>query len=103
SKFAAVMSGIVSGWPLNGLGIPTCCEVRSGALFRSPSSPNHISSPVSPAPTTRKYEKIGIRIVYLQPEIQREARGDVPVATLKRAVEKNRKSWNHFTNRIFTR
>src|SRR6516164_4560693 len=88
AKFTLVMSGIDSGLPLNGLGIPICCEVRSGALSSSPSSPNQISSPVSTAPTTIKYETIGIRIEDLQPEVQREGTGCVPVLTLKRAVEK---------------
>ena len=83
AKFAWVMSTIVSGFPLNGLGMPTCCEVRSGALCRSPSSPSHISSPVNTAPTTIKYEKIGIRIGYLQPEIQREGAWGVPVQDVK--------------------
>src|SRR5215469_6886829 len=88
AKFILVMSGIDSGLPLNGLGIPICCEVRNGALSSSPSSPNQISSPVSTAPTTIKYATIGIRIEDLQPEVQREGTGYVPVLTLKRAVEK---------------
>jgi len=44
---------------------------------------------VSTAPTTIKYETIDIRIEDLQPEVQREGTGYVPVLTLKRAVEKS--------------
>jgi hypothetical protein len=46
---------------------------------------------VSTAPTTKKYDKIGIRIGDLQAEVQRQALCGVPVSmpgTLKRAVEK---------------
>jgi hypothetical protein len=56
---------------------------------------------VNTAPTTRKYENIGIRIGYLQPEVQRQGASDVPVPTLKRAIEKESQAAEPFPETDF--
>ena len=57
---AVALACSASGSGLN-LGMPTVCDVVSAGSIGSFSFPNHNSSPVSTLPTTKKYEKIGIR------------------------------------------
>src|SRR5262245_26340442 len=64
AKFEALVLASSSGGALNGAGIPTVCVTARG--FGSSRLLARTSPPKRTVPTTRKYDKIGIRKDWLQ-------------------------------------